>query len=318
MFHQQRLRSPFLSLASCIILLFVSCQSAVDDESDTKGSHTITFSVTNYRQVSFDDLSASGTSRSDDESVVMSLANLSLTVFDAETGKVVTPTILHRSADFEQSAEAARTFPQFSVSLPNGRYRLLVLGYNGSHDCNIASPNHISWAGGYVPNTFLFCEDFTLNATTNLNKEITLRHVVAALRLTADDAIPADLAKVRFSSTAGGTVLDATTGFVAQTTGRTSDIEVPSGYAGKEGVPFTVYLFLPQDETTSDYVVQALRKDNAVLSVRNFTSVPLRINYLTLWQGKLFDASGSDETTDWQGNFAITWSMDWAGTLKVE
>ena len=245
----------------------------------------------------------------------MSLANLSVTVFDAETNERVTPTLIHKSTDYEDDAETAKTFPQFSVTLPYGHYRVLVLGYNGTRECNIASLNHISWADDYVPNTFLYCEEFTLDKETSLDREVTLRRVVSAFRVTAEDAIPTGMKKMRFTSTVGGTVLDAT-GFTPQSNGRTSEISVPTSYIGKQGVDFTVYLFLPEEQTVGSYTVQALGQGDAVLCQKRFNNVPLRINYLTQWQGKAFEAS--DDGPSLQGGFNVKWDMDWAGTLTID
>ena len=84
----------FLLLIPCLMFLLVSCQSG---PAEPEGQCTVTFSVSNYRQVSFDDLSSSGMSRA--EKIYMTLANLSLTVFDAETNKQVISTI-HKSDDY--------------------------------------------------------------------------------------------------------------------------------------------------------------------------------------------------------------------------
>ena len=314
MYLQQHFRSLFLLLATCSFALFTSCQSGPDESSVPEGQCTVTFSVSNYKQISFDDLSSALTTRA---TISMTLANLSLTVFDAETNECVCPTILHKSSDYEGDGETAMTFPQFSVTLPYGHYRLLVLGYNGSRECNIASLNHISWTEDYVPNTFLYCEEFTLDKDASLNREITLKHVVSAFRVTAEDAIPAELKKMRFISTVGGTVLDATTGFTPQSTGRTSEISVPSSYVGTAGVDFTVYLFLPQEQLTGNYTVQALGSSDVVLCQKQFYDVPLRINYLTEWQGKSFEASGED-VPNVQSGFNIKWDMEWADTLKLQ
>lgn len=308
MHSQHRSQSLFLIYVLCFLSFLASCQSG---PVEPEGQCTITFSVSNYRQISFDDLSSSGTSRA---AISMTLANLSLTIFNAETNEQVSPTYLHKSTDYDSDAETAKTFPKFSVSLPYGRYRVLVLGYNGSRECNIASLNHISWVEDYVPNTFFYCEEFLLNEETSISKEITLKHVVSAFRVTAEDAIPAELKKMRFISTTGGTVLDAMTGFAPQSTGRTSEIDVPASYAGKEGVDFTVYLFLPEEQTNGNYTIQALGQNNAVLCQKHFYGVPLRINYLTVWQGKAFE-QGDVDTPDAQSNFEIKWNMDWAGTL---
>lgn len=307
------LQSLFAGL--CLMLVaFASCQSGPDDASTPEGQCTVTFSINNYRQISFDELSSSGSSRAG-ETIVMSLANLSVTVFDAETNERVTPTLIHKSTDYEDDAETAKTFPQFSVTLPYGHYRVLVLGYNGTRECNIASLNHISWADDYVPNTFLCCEEFTLDKETSLDREVTLRRVVSAFRVTAEDAIPAGMKKMRFTSTVGGTVLDAT-GFTSQSNGRTSEISVPTSYIGKQGVDFTVYLFLPEEQTVGNYTVQALGQGDAVFCQKRFNNVPLRINYLTQWQGKAFEAS--DDEPSLQGGFNVKWDMDWAGTLTID
>ena len=225
----------------------------------------------------------------------MDLANLSLTVFDAETNEMVIPTILHKSEDYENSSyEKAKTFPQFSVTLPYGHYRLLVLGYNGTKGCSIASVNHITWEDNYVPNTFLYYQDLTFDKDTSLDQKLTLKHVVTAFRVMTEDVAPAELKSARFISTDGGTVLDAVTGFTPQSTGRTSKMNVPAEYVGIKDT-FTVYLFLPEEQIKTNYTVQALGQNDKVLYEKHFNDVPLRINSLTVWEGKFFETSTPDD-----------------------
>ena len=305
----------FLLFVSCSLLLSVSCQSASDDTIVPEGQSTITFSVSNYRQVSFDDLSRAATSADVPTNHPSTLAHLVVAVFDAETGEQACSHIQHDYKDYENNPYA---YPQFSVTLPYGHYQVLVLGYNGSQACNVTSLSHISWDGDYVPNTFLYCDEFTLNKETETTKEITLRHVVAAFRVTAEDASPADMEKMRFVSTAGGTILDATTGFAVENVGRTSDIKVPANYNGKQDVPFTIYIFLPEEQITTNYTVQALGKDDALIIEKHFNNVPLRINYLTEWTGKMFEASDDEDPSGEQRGFSIEWNMDWAGKLTYE
>ena len=309
---RKNIKNLLLFLTPCFMFLLMSCQSSLDDTIAPEGQGTVTFSVSNYRQVSFDDISSSTvTTRA--ETISMTLANLSLTVFDADTKEIVSPTVLHKSDDY---MDKPLEFSQFSVSLPYGRYRILVLGYNGKKACNIASLNHISWADDYVPNTFLYQEEFTLSEGSNLNKEITLKHVVAAFRVKAEDAIPAELKAMRFTCSVGGTVLDAMTGLAKQSTGRTSEISVPNSYVGTEGLDFTAYLFLPSEQTNGSYTVQALGQGNAVLYEKRFNDVPLRINYLTTWQGKVFEKS-DDDVPSVQPGFNVKWDMDWADTILL-
>ena len=316
MYLQKPIRSLFLLLFPCFLLVLSSCQS--EQESSTpssEGQGTLSFTVTNYRQISFDDLSSPSSTRAS-KTVVMDLANLSLTVFDAETNEMVIPTILHKSEDYENSSyEKAKTFPQFSVTLPYGHYRLLVLGYNGTKGCSIASVNHITWEDNYVPNTFLYYQDLMFDKDTSLDQKLTLKHVVTAFRVMTEDVAPAELKSARFISTDGGTVLDAVTGFTPQSTGRTSKMIVPANYVGVKDT-FTVYLFLPEEQIKTNYTVQALGKNDAVLYEKHFNDVPLRINTLTVWEGKFFETSTPDDE-EYNLGFNFYWDTQWADTIKV-
>ena len=127
MFSRNCFRSLFLLIASCTLLLLVSCQSSQDETIVPEGQCTITFSVTNYRQISFDDLSSAGTRADIPSDHPATLAHLLMAVFDAETGQQACSQIQHDYKDFEEKPSEYR---QFSVTLPYGHYRVLFLGYN--------------------------------------------------------------------------------------------------------------------------------------------------------------------------------------------
>ncbi len=299
----------FLLLISFSLFLFSSCQSGVDGTAvPEEGQGTVTFSVTNYRQISFDDLSGSAATRATSSDAPSTLDHLLVAVFDAETGQQACSPIQH---DYDNYKTKPETYGLFSIVLPYGHYRVLALGYNGKRKCNVASLNHISWEDDFVPNSFLYCKEFTLNKDSNLDSEITLEHVVSAFRVTAEDAIPSELKKMRFSSNSGGTVLNALTGFTAQSTGRTSEIDVPASYAGAQGVDFTVYLFLPENEISTSYTVQALGQNNSLLYEKLFKDVPLRINVLTMWKGNFFEESSEE-------GISLYWDTQWADTITIE
>lgn len=304
-------RGLCLLLFPCLVSVFSSCQSAPEEVAAPDNLCTINFSVNNYEQVSFDDVSASSSSaltRADASTEYPStLDHLLVAIFDAETGKQACSPIQHDKSNFSSPFEA---YPKFSVSLPYGRYRVVGLGYNGTRKCNIASINHISWEEDYVPNTFYCCEEITLGQSSTLNQQLTLKHAVAALYIETADVIPSELKKMRFSGTVGGTILDAMTGFTPQNTGRTSEISVPTSTVGDRAY-FTTYLFLPQEQVNgASYTVQALGKNDAILYEKHFSDVPLRINYLTSWKGTFF------ETSEDVG-FSFYWDTQWADTISI-
>ena len=296
----------------CVSLL-MSCQSGLDGTANPEGQCTVTFSVSNYRQISFDDLLTSATSRAVASDHPATLAHLLIAVYDEETGKQVS-FVRHDQKDYTKQNDV---YPKFSVTLPYGQYRILALGFNGSRECEIASLNHISWQDNYVPNTFLYCNGFTLDKNTNPDQQITLRHVVTAFRIETEDAIPSELKKMRFSSSVGGTVLDATTGFTSQDVGRTSEIVVPADSVGKPGM-FTSYLFLSEEQSTSNYTVQALGQGDKVLYEKRFKDVPLHINVLTQWQGRFFEETSSSDVEAYDTGVNLYWDTKWADVITLD
>lgn len=317
MYLQKPIRSLFLLLFPCFLLVLSSCQS--DQESSTpssEGQGTLSFTVSNYRQISFDDISVPTATRADTPTDDPStLAHLLFAVYNAETGQQAIQPIQHDYENYKNSS-SQNDYSKFSVTLPYGHYYVVVLGFNGSSKCNVASVNHISWEGNYVPNTFLYYQDLTFDKNTSLDQKLTLKHVVTAFRVTAEDAIPAELKKMRFTSSMGGTVLDAATGFTPQDTGRTGDMIVPASGVGKQGIYFTSYLFLSDEQAKSNYTVQALGKNDAVLYEKHFNDVPLRINSLTVWEGKFFETSTPDDE-EYNVGFNLYWDTQWADTIKV-
>ncbi len=314
MYLQKPIRSFFLLLFPCFLLVLSSCQS--EQESSTpssEGQGTLSFTVTNYRQISFDDLSVPTATRADiPTDHPATLAHLLFAVFNAETGQQACSPVQHDFEDYETKSDA---YPKFSVTLPYGHYHVVVLGFNGSRKCNVASVNRISWEDNYVPNTFLYYQDLMFDKDTSLDQKLTLKHVVTAFRVMTEDVAPAELKSARFISTDGGTVLDAVTGFTPQSTGRTSKMIVPANYVGVKDT-FTVYLFLPEEQIKTNYTVQALGKNDAVLYEKHFNDVPLRINTLTVWEGKFFETSTPDDE-EYNVGFNLYWDTQWADTIKV-
>lgn len=302
---------PALLLLAAVQMLLSACSSENNSVTPpAEGIATVCFTVSNYRQVSFDDLSDGSGTRA--EAVSMTLANLQLSVYDATTMELVTPTVLHKASDYETSADKAKTFPEFQLTLPYGRYKILVLGYNGKYECQMESPSHISWPDNYVPNTFRYYADLVIDASTQPQQSIRLERCVAAFCIDSEDKIPVGSRKVRFTTPDGGIVLNGTSGFAIETSGRSSDIVIPVDSIGKI-VPFTTYLFLPTNSITTKYKVEVLGDKDAVMYTRNFDNVPMKINQMTIWKGKLFE----EETPTVSQGFGITWDIDWGNKVYI-
>ena len=230
----------FVTAAMCLGLL-AACHSD-DGEPDIPGESMaeVVFRVVNYTQYSLDEVTRASAEVLD---------HLVLGVFDAETDAPVGSLTVQDKGDED--------YGTFTVSLPQGSYRLVFLGYSGTRACSMPSAAAVSFADNAVPQTFLYSMPLTVGEASLPAQNIVLKRAVGAFRLTLADAIPSELSAMRFRFDGGSTKLDARRGYAADNAGRTYDISIPGSYVGKTDTKMTVYLFLPEGESPMDITVDA-------------------------------------------------------------
>lgn len=299
-------------LLAAIGLSVLSCQSGPDGPSDSNGDglFTVTLTVSNYSQISFDDLSRAATTSSVPSDHPATLAHLLVAAFDAESGALVSGPVVHDQDDYEKNHDAYVTF---TLKMPAGSYKLFALGYNGRRKCRLEALDRISWEEDYVPHTFFYCKPIEVNGSVAASGKVTLERAVAAFQINTSDVAPVGLKALRFTSTAGGTVLDGNTGCAVENCGRTSVIQVPDETIGNR-VQATVYFFLPDNALSSDITVEALGAADKVLFKRQFNAVPLQLNKLTVWEGALFVEHAP--VIDGVSDLSLYWDTHWTDTLR--
>ena len=307
------LRGQFLPLCllTAALLLVTSCQSGPEDDATQQDNEmcSVMLTVSNYQQISLDGLDGTRAVASDHPST---LAHLLVVAYDAKTGKPVYGPVVHHQADYTKDHE---NYPKFTLFLPWGNYNLLVLGYNGSKDCQLDDITRIAWTDKYVPHTFRYYEPLTVNGSVSISESITLRRCVAAFQLTPTDERPSNLHALRFRSTSGSSMLDATKGLAADNVGREYTIVVPADL-DPSSYMFTVYFFLPENQITTDVSVEALDASNNVFFRRNFKDVPLRLNTLTAWEDELFVENETDVKAS--SEVSLYWDTKWENTIEYK
>lgn len=234
------------------------------------------FRVVNYLQYTFEE----GTRAAVDVGSAKVLKHLALGVFDAATDKLV--------GTVQVQDKGSEGYGTFSVTLPYGKYRLVFLGYSGDKALKMESPENISFADNFVPQTFLSCSEFAVNAQTAAAKDISLHRVVAGFELLIEDEIDRNATELRFKTTGGGTVLNAKTGLAVASTGRESSVVIPEKYKGTTGKNAQIFLFLATSPEKMNIEVNAVNAANEVLSGRIFEDVPMKLNTLTIYKGRFF------------------------------
>ena len=276
--------------------LLSACQS--NDEFSAATVHEITFQVTNYEQYDLDDFTrASGAD---------ALDHLVMGVFDAATDEIVGSVVVQ-----DKGEKPSSDYGTFSVSLPAGRYRIVFLGYYGSHTCQMSSSTSITFEKEFVAHTFLNCTELTVDGTTSKSQSVVLKRAVAAFRLYVEDALPEDLSVFQFINLGGGTALNAQTGFCDGQKERKFEVSVPSSKIGKQNVPVNNYAFLPAESASMNITVNALRADGSVLKSRTFSNVPMKVNCLTCYTGRFF---AEDESSS---RFTLEYDSAWGDSTNI-
>ncbi|MCR4920840.1 MAG: FimB/Mfa2 family fimbrial subunit [Bacteroidaceae bacterium] len=272
--------------------LLAACQSS--EVEPAGASQEVVFRVMNYMQYSLDEVT-----RSDADA----LDHLVFGVFDAETDALV--------GSIQTQDEGSSGYGTFSVKLQKGSYRLVFLGYDKDYVCQMTSSSVVCFESDAVPQTFLHSMTLTVGDEPLPAQSVVLKRAVGAFRLIVSDALPSNLATMRFAIGGGSTKLNGRTGFAADNGGRTFSLSVPSSYLGRTDIKLNSYVFLPDGETEIDITVDALTANGSVIRSRTFPKVPMMINRLITYEGNFFAASTSDMSA------SITVDNEWHDEVTV-
>lgn len=159
----------------------------------------------------------------------------------------------------------------------------------------------IAFTNDKVTHAMYYTATFTPATTSTLSCEMS--RIVGMFRLETTDAVPDNVAKVRFEIPQTFTRWNVA-GVGANKVDRTSEITVSS--KNQDGtVAFILYIIGSDEEVGYDITVKALDANGNVVEngQRTFADIPIRNNYKTILSGAFF-APGSLSTTftvtDWE------------------
>ena len=247
----------------------ISACSDNNEQPQPEGQATIRFEVTNYEQVSLDEVT---------RAAATALAHLEMAIYDASTLQLV-DSIKTKSGD--------SGYGSFSASLPFGDYVVLFLGFDGSRQSILKNIQSIGFTENNVPNLFHKVINLTVSPSSATSQDVTLSRAVAAFSIKSQGYIPTNLQTLTIVATGGGYKLNGQTGWAANVAQRTTNFNV-SAYAGKESVGVSVYSFLPSEDANMNFSVTATASNGEVLAQKDFSNVPMKINQRTIYTGSLF------------------------------
>lgn len=280
------MRHTFIYVLVLSLLATLTGCSSIDLNEAAEGeAQTLTYTVTNFLQQRLDAPTRAEVS-------VDSLDHLALVVY-TKSGEQVKQIIQNRGD---------KGYGTFAVSLEYADYDFVFLGYNGQNAINTSDAEHISFAGDYVPDTFLKCISITWNAATPRTQKVSLARKVGQFAIKCADAVPKGIDSIYFEITGAGTQLNGKTGY-ASNQQRNIRVKMDAGPATGRMIYFMLYL--PTNPCTIQLKTRVTDTKHNVLYTHTFTDVPMQFGYQTIYEGLFFtnDALSTSLTLD---------NYDWA------
>lgn len=207
-----------------------------------------------------------------------------------------------------QDDNTAEDFGVPSMNLALGSHHIYFVASRGKTPVLDTEAHSLTWAS--VSDTFYKDYEVSVVATSNGNRAVTLDRCVSKLSMVVTDALPEACTQMVLQPTTWYLGLDYLTGLPTQTASYTSTITVPSSYAGRTGLSFSLFSIAPATEWQTSCTITARDSDGGSLGTATITDVSMLRNRETAYSGPLF-SSGGEVTmalnTDWIETETGTW-----------
>lgn len=299
-----------LMMAVAVCLMMTACEKAIvnDDavvpEADASGvvakSKKFTFTVKgDFGSPTFrhgDDVTRAATYLNDQSNQMTDLW-----VFDF-VGDVCVQSIHQTTSD--------ESWGQPEMSLTLGTHHVYFVASRGLSPVLDAMAKTLTWAS--VRDTYWKDYKVTVVNTSNGNRSVTLDRVVAKLKLTVNDEIPAGASTLVCTPATWYYGLNYRTGApVTATNGQAISISIPSNYVGTSGqLVASFFTISGADEWTTDVSVAVKDGNGTSLGSAVINDAPMLRNRSTEYSGNLFSGSGNMVVSvngDWVSPYIGTW-----------
>lgn len=187
------------------------------------------------------------------------------------------------TADTHQTTTDA-DFGEVSLTLDKTKmYTVYAVAHKCTADATLAD-GIISFPEDKVTHTLYYTTTFT--PTKDMVLSCLMTRIVAQFQLATNDAVPADVKKLRFTL---GNVFNRWSVTTGGTNQLNREVVVNITSTHDDGtITCSVYGIVTDAQTTHTVTVDALSEADAVLQTRVFENVPLRNGYRTTYRGSFF------------------------------
>ena len=187
--------------------------------------------------------------------------------------------------DFHQvKADNADAFGTITTSLNKTKtYTIYAVAHKGNGAATL-DDGVLTFPDNKITDTFFYSGTFS--PATSASVSCVMHRIVGMFKLTFTDALPDNLAKVRFSITGSGLAYNVN-GATTSPGEKISVINNPSS-SNDGSTTFKVYCLADDDISTIDVTVTAMDGDDEVIETKTFEDVPLQAGYTTAYRGTFF------------------------------
>lgn len=202
------------------------------------------------------------------------------------------------------------TWGQPQMSLTLGTHHVYFVASRGLSPVLDATAKTLTWAS--VRDTYWKDYEVTVVNTSNGNRAVTLERVVAKLKLTVNDEIPAGAATLVCTPSTWYYGLNYRTGApVMAINDQAISISIPANYVGTSGqLVASFFTISTVDEWTTDVSVSVKDGNGSSLGSAVINDAPMLRNRSTEYSGNLFSGVGNMVVSvngDWASPYIGTW-----------
>ena len=288
-------------MAAIVLLAATSCshenELTVDNQGDEQQTSLapVTVRVSDF-SVSTEDFSGGNTRAVESPANYDNVKALTLAFYTSDGTKQA-----YCSTQLKADNSTYTTFGNFSLTLPVGSYKMIVLGYNSTVPVVFNSMSNVSFAEGKSREMFCNTQDVVISSQTPVDLTATLNRIVTKLNVQSSDNLIAEVKKIRISLSKGGDAFNPLTGFATSDAGYVSVVTVTSTVG--EPTLCSVNFFLSQESETMNVTIETLDESDNVLFSKVVENVPFKRNRITKLTGAMYEFGAAvgafSLETDW-------------------
>lgn len=188
-----------------------------------------------------------------------------------------------------------------TLSIADGRYRLVVIAHSGAGNISIESQEKIKFKDNKITDTFAYSAD--IDVADDCSYDVELNRIVANVHVVISGAMPENVKQMEFYYTGGSSTYSCLSGYGSVNSRQTEYREVTTDMIG-HAAEFDIYTIPHETSNALKLTIKALAEDNSVIKSVQYSDIQVARKVKTVVNSSIFGGTSSDD--DDEGQFDIS------------